>query len=264
MAFTADGSFLVASPFGEWLTHVYDLQSRRVVSRFFGTNAGFGMNERLDLIGTVCNDQGGATVRFIRLTDLHTLSPKEFGSAPPRIKVSELEDEYGWSPDILQVNGMSFSPKGDAARGVGGLPCTQTDVLVVSFPALNDVFSESEEFNSLPHRSANSALLKPIAAVCPSNELCFAQTWITSTSLAQSERSAKSTLFRNAKWRVSKYTKGWLQASISARDGPARIGFRWGDCNDGRRLRWGLGKEKGRGCRWVGLDVSRDLYLDPM
>ena len=133
----------MAGRLDDWRTDVYDFSTGEFVGYFFGTSMCFAMNEGSDLIATVRNDEGGAEIRFVRITSGQQFAAEDYGWGAPRVKVSSKEDEFGWSPRLVKITGMTFSPKGNAFAIVGGMG-KELRGLVVKFPKLSTMYEHKE------------------------------------------------------------------------------------------------------------------------
>jgi hypothetical protein len=86
-----------------------------------------------DAIAAAVDDQGGVSIRFFEsLSQFQGLQDSDWG--PPRVRVSDVESEGGWYPDIVEMTGLSFSLDGDLLAI--GSDLEEFGVSVFDFPTL--------------------------------------------------------------------------------------------------------------------------------
>jgi WD40 repeat protein len=140
VTFAGSGVLIVACSLSDYRTHVLDVVKRTYLGSFFGCDTCFALHPQRNIIATVRNDQGGAAVRFVELSGAFSGSTQEVGWDPPRVKVCDAEDEFGWYPDPLNVSGMVFSPNGTSFAVVGGAASDSYEVCSYRFPSLEKQF----------------------------------------------------------------------------------------------------------------------------
>ena len=155
ITFSDFGRLLVAQPIAEMnAAHVLEFGSDAVIGTLWEGFAPFAIHRPEELIAMVRNDQFGTEIRWARARR-HSQNPKDnIDWAPQRVKVSQEEDDWGWSvPTMINVSGMVFSPDGDAFALSGeqfGIDPRTITVSVHEFPSLRTRFVRTIEFDDKP------------------------------------------------------------------------------------------------------------------
>jgi hypothetical protein len=151
VAFADGGHFLVAGPTTCEGSHVFGFGQGASICCLWRGFAPFAWHAREKLIAFLCNDSGGATIRFARVQVPFALEENAAGACPPRVKVSDAGPESGWCvPTMVNVSGMVFSPAGDAFALSGEVPGSGRRVITVSvhdFPSWRTRFVRNIEFD---------------------------------------------------------------------------------------------------------------------
>jgi WD40 repeat protein len=126
VAFSANGQLIIAGSLADYQTKVYSFHDGACIGAFSGCDTVIASHPEGELFATVRNDQAGALIRFVRVTN--TFHCYLMGLSPPQ----------------LNVSGMSFSPAGDMLAVIGGNPNNYADwpivVSVHAFPSCRMIF----------------------------------------------------------------------------------------------------------------------------
>jgi WD40 repeat protein len=142
VTFSAGGGRVAACSTVDFKTEVYDFEVHRRVGSFFGSNSRFVTHADLPIVACARNDQLGCSIQFVELAESFEGEGNEFGWGAPRVRMSEREDEFGWSPSALitSVDGMAFNEKGDLLLVTGGIPEFGKYFGLYEFPSLSEIF----------------------------------------------------------------------------------------------------------------------------
>ncbi len=144
IVFADSGRVVVAGGIGQPRAQVYDFETGAMVGLLWYGFRPYAVHPQGETVSMVVEDQGGADMRFMRLGTSFQRVDREIGWGPPRVRVSDEEDKWGWGiPSVLEICSMVFSPHGNAFALSGDAPESGDRTMALSvhdFPSLRTRF----------------------------------------------------------------------------------------------------------------------------